>query len=49
MKRRKTYEERSIFIYQQKDESAADAARRLADEWKQGVHPVQLRQKEDRQ
>ncbi len=40
--RPRTYEERSIFAWMQKDETNADATRRLAEEWKRGVHPAQL-------
>ena len=40
--RRRTYEERSICVWMQKGETNANATQRLADEWKRGVHPVQI-------
>ena len=40
--KRRTYEERSVLVYMKKSESLKEAEQRLAREWKNGEHPLQV-------
>ena len=40
-RKRRTYEQQSIFAWMRKDETSSQARIRLDAEWKAGIHPTQ--------
>ena len=48
VKKRRTYEEQSVLVWQNKGETYQEAKRRLDDLWSRGEHPVQLQRKQSK-